>query len=161
MSFMKKVFLTLVFLGTSVTLHAQDKVVHGYGQAGCGLGAMVFGAQRGPVQILAATLNATGGQTFAMSSGTSNCRPVFGREATDFIDANRVSLANDIARGEGETLATLAALYQCSNSAELASVLKTNYGEIFSTPDVHAGKINEMILHLIKKSSLKSCQTLS
>ena len=44
-----------------------------YGTAGCGLGSLVFGDQPGIIQIVAATLNGIGGQTFAITSGTSNC----------------------------------------------------------------------------------------
>ena len=40
-----------------------------YGLAGCGLGSMVFGDQKGMIQILAATTNNTfGTQTFGITS---------------------------------------------------------------------------------------------
>src|SRR3954464_7446787 len=45
-----------------------------YGTAGCGLGSLVFGDQKGAIQILAATTNTTfGTQTFGITTGTSNC----------------------------------------------------------------------------------------
>src|SRR5205823_3826374 len=40
-----------------------------YGLAGCGLGSMLFGDQKGMIQILAATTNGTfGSQTFGITS---------------------------------------------------------------------------------------------
>src|SRR5437868_5113862 len=80
-----------------------------YGVAGCGLGSMVFGNQEGAMQVIAATLNSTGVQTFGITSGTSNCgHGLFAKaEINSFIQSNSVALENDIARGQGETLSTL------------------------------------------------------
>ena len=53
---------------------AADK----YGTAGCGLGSLVFGNQKGIVQIFAATTNGLfGSQTFGITTGTSNVEPAF------------------------------------------------------------------------------------
>ena len=41
--------------------------------AGCGLGALVFKENTMGMQILASTTNYIGMQTFAITSGTSNC----------------------------------------------------------------------------------------
>lgn len=106
---------------------------NGYGLAGCGLGSMVFGQQSGPVQIVAATLNGTGVQTFGMTTGTSNCGPsVFANAETKaFIENNAVALENDIVRGQGETLATLSKMMKCEESS-LSSALKSNYKTIYA-----------------------------
>lgn len=57
--------LVLLIAGTA---HAQ------YGMDGCGLGSIVFGNDNGTLkQVIAATLNGTGMQTFGITSGTSNC----------------------------------------------------------------------------------------
>jgi len=166
MQFLKSVLVVVLSICAISSAVAQDaaaptRAVRGYGQAGCGLGSLVFGAQKGAVQIFAATLNGTGGQTFGMTSGTSNCRPAFGRDATDFIDANRMGLASDIARGEGETIVSLAAIYKCQNIGELSNVLKRNYGKIFPSSEVHAGEINQAIINAIKSETPKSCDLLS
>ena len=160
MNSVKKLFCLLAVLLIPSFSWSQT-ATRGYGQAGCGLGSLVFGSQKGPVQILAYTLNFTGGSTFAMSSGTSNCKPVFGRDATDFIDANRMTLANDIARGNGETIQSLATIYRCQNSEALSIVLKRNYGEIFSSPAKHSAAINESIINLIRNNSATKCDILS
>lgn len=160
---MLKITLMLVFV--TGFAFAQEKttqaVARGYGQAGCGLGSLVFGSQKGPVQILAATLNGTGGQTFAMTSGTSNCKAVFGRDATDFIDANKMTLAKELARGEGESVETLAAIYRCQNATAVGAALRSNYHEIFSTPDKHSAAINESIVNILINNKNAACDILS
>jgi hypothetical protein len=153
--------LTLTFAQLAAAQTQASAGVRGYGQAGCGLGSLVFGSQKGPVQILAATLNGTGIQTFGMTSGTSNCKAVFGRDATDFIDANRMTLAKEMARGEGETLDSLAVIYRCQNTSAVSEVLKSNYGEIFSAPDKHSAAINESIINVLKKDKSAGCDILS
>ena len=42
------------------------------GSAGCGLGSLVFTDNEWWMQVLAATVNSTGVQTFGITSGTSN-----------------------------------------------------------------------------------------
>ena len=57
---MKRLFGVVVALGISSSAFAA-----GYGTAGCGLGSMLFGNQKGMVQVLAATTNGiSGNQTF-------------------------------------------------------------------------------------------------
>jgi hypothetical protein len=104
----------------------------GYGVAGCGLGSIVFGPKPGPIQIVAATLNAIGYQTFAISTGTSNCDvPQMGQQAAVFIEVNRQILAKDAARGQGETVEGLAAILNCDNAEALGQGLQSNFETIF------------------------------
>ncbi len=143
---MKRVSSLLVLLALTAPLavNAQDKkprqslhdefTGQGYGVAGCGLGSIVFGPKPGMVQIAAATVNATGVQTFGITTGTSNCDiPEMGQQAAAFIEVNREVLAKDAARGQGETVAGLASILKCSNPATLGQGLQSNYEKIFST----------------------------
>lgn len=145
---MKKIILCAVMmLGTSA-------MAAGYGAAGCGLGSVVFEGSHGKgAQILAATTNGTSGnQTFGITTGTLNCDT--GRlkiSKTTFIEANKFALANDIARGQGESLAALSSLYGCSNSANVASEMKANYASIFS------GDTSTQALDSKIGSYMKSC----
>src|SRR3954469_775685 len=101
------VLMACVLSGTVAYADAENPAAHGkstYGLAGCGLGSMVFGDQKGSIQILAATTNSTfGSQTFGITSGTSNC--VDSGPGTSgariFIEGNREALAKDAARGSG------------------------------------------------------------
>lgn len=114
-------------------LGAANAFAGGYGAAGCGLGSVILGNQSGFVQVFAATTNGTfGSQTFGITSGTSNCGGG-GKSALHFIEANKVALMNDAARGQGETIDSLASFYGCKNVANFGSALKQNYSDVFAS----------------------------
>lgn len=100
-----------------------------YGMAGCGWGSQVMGKDGN--QILAATTNGTGTQTFAISSGTSNCVTATEQTAMirNFIEANYASLVTDMAKGQGDSVKTLSGFYGCDSSL-FAEEMKANYEKI-------------------------------
>lgn len=108
-----------VMLGVS-TARAQG----GYGMAGCGLGSLVFHENTTGIQIVAATLNGTGYQTFGITSGTSNC--VSGgvvkaqREQAAFAEVNFQDLKRNMATGGGEYLTSFSTLLGCEDAAKPA-----------------------------------------
>lgn len=121
----------------AIALISTSSFAAKYGASGCGLGSMVFeGDQTWWKQVLAATTNGTSGtQTFGITFGTSNCdapTPFKVTSAQAFVEANRVALANDIARGNGETIVGLSKVYGCSNTADFGKALKSNYTSIFT-----------------------------
>ena len=83
---------------------------------GCGLGKKLWEGWKGQKQIapqmFMATTNVTGSYSFAISSGTSGCshdgRIWDSERASLFIGINYASLTEDMARGGGEHLASLA-----------------------------------------------------
>jgi len=85
---------------------------------GCGLGKLAFqnypNAKTKGAQILMATTNAWGGQTFAISTGTSGCTDDgkwwAEQKATMFAELNADALAQEMAQGRGEHLASMATL---------------------------------------------------
>ena len=85
---------------------------------GCGLGKKLWNGWKGQKQIapqiFMASTNVTGSYTFAISSGTSGCshdgRIWNSERASLFIGINYASLTEDMARGGGEHLASLATL---------------------------------------------------
>lgn len=86
---------------------------------GCGLGKIAFAnyphAKTKGAQVLMATLNGTGANTFAISSGTSGCTDdgkwwAAGEKTTMFAELNSDALAQEMAQGRGEHLASLATL---------------------------------------------------
>ena len=150
---MKKLLLAaIVFL--SANAYAAS-----YGAQGCGLGSIVFTDNSSLVdQVLGATTNGlSGNQTFGMTSGTSNCEldGAGGQAQAVFIKANRVALANDIARGNGDTLASLSRMYGCNNHAQIGSALQANYENIFTSERTSAQEIQSSISRVI--SSEKVC----
>jgi hypothetical protein len=132
---MKKLLVLAIAL-VSVSASAAQ-----YGSAGCGLGNMIFEKDNTWwKQVLASTTNGTSGnQTFGISSGTLNCdSPTPGKTAQveAYIEANKMALANDIAKGNGETISGLSKVYGCTDSAAFGKALKSNYKSIYPTADV-------------------------
>lgn len=122
---------------------------------GCGLGKIAFAnyphAKTKGAQVLMATLNATGYNTFAISSGTSGCTDdgkwwAAGEKTTMFAELNSDALAQEMAQGRGEHLASLATLLglpQDQHSAFFAMAQEryaalTNAGERSSVAMVKA-----------------------
>jgi hypothetical protein len=99
---------------------------------------------------MAATTNGTFGiQTFAITTGTSECTASGAvkseRETDVFVAVNFDSLKNEIARGSGEHLVALANLMGCERSDSFARTLQANYENTFSkaeTPEALLGALN-------------------
>jgi hypothetical protein len=121
---MKYIFVVALLAISTAALAAKP-----YGMAGCGFGSMMMGKDGN--QILAATTNGTGTQTFGISSGTSNCVTATQQTAMirNFIEANYASLVTDMAKGHGDSVKTLSSFYGC-DSATFANELKVNYEKI-------------------------------
>jgi hypothetical protein len=116
---------------------------------GCGLGTIVFEGQKGIApQILAVTTNGTSGnQTFGISSGTLGCtqegvvRPP--TKVRMLLMSSLDSLAVDVARGDGETLASLASLLSVEGQdrPRFFSALQNNFVRIFPNENVTAEEV--------------------
>ncbi len=128
-----------------------------YGMAGCGLGAVVIGAQGG--QIFASTTNGTSSnQLFGITFGTLNCTdgPVneVAMNVDKFIVANRSALTADIAKGEGETLAALTQVLGCdAQTHQMGTLLKSNYNQIFVNDQLQPNEVTDSILSVIMNDS--------
>lgn len=110
---MKKLALCAFALGLAASGSAMAD--SGTNNVGCGMGSMIWEGSKGVFpQVFAATTNGTfGTQTFGISSETSGCSPngqvtVPDKRTAEFIGPNLNRLAQDMSRGEGETLASLA-----------------------------------------------------
>ena len=152
---------TSLFLGLAALL-SSGVALADYGTAGCGLGSIVFGSKPGIVQIFAATTNETfSNQTFAITSGTSNCTDGGGKAtAKAYIEANREALAKDIARGKGETLSNLATVAGCSDGKAVGTQLRRNFKKIFPSQSASNESVSESILTTLQSDKL-SCSNLS
>lgn len=133
---MKKYFLAIA--GT--LLFTSSALAAGYGDAGCGLGSLIFGNQAGPIQILAVTTNGTVyNQTFGITSGTSNCDAkgfdTSKLEQEQFVANNFSGLAKDMAAGNGEQLTALAGMMGCpvGQQTRFNTVTQQNYAAIFAS----------------------------
>ena len=152
---MKKMIFVIVALAClSGSAFAAKK----YHANGCGLGSMLFTEDSLLHNVLGATTNASSGnQTFGMSSGTLGCETADTKKVAShevYIEANRVALSNDIARGNGETLAGLAEMYGC-DTKKIAPILQKHYKTIFASPKTTATQVNNSINKIITDS--KAC----
>jgi hypothetical protein len=91
-------------------------------------------------------LNATGIQTFGITSGTSNCGGInTTAQLENYVEVNRVALATDISRGQGETLNGLTALMGCADQKAASQGLKNNYQSIFQNKNAPAADVTRQI----------------
>jgi hypothetical protein len=135
-----RVFALMSLLSLSFVLIAIPSWAGRYGMAGCGLGALAFPNDNDQVsQVLAATTNGTfGTQTFGITSGTSECtedgRIRSERAQEAFAEVNFASLAQEMAKGQGEHLTAFAHLLGCSADSlnEFGLLTQRNYTQIFS-----------------------------
>lgn len=132
-----------------------------YGMAGCGLGSLIVKTNSKGPQIGAAFLNATGYQTFGISSGTSNCKlskdDIAKVEQEVFMEVNLASLAKDAAQGQGEHLSAFAEILGCGQGESLSlfnDLSRSNYDAIFQ------GQDSKVVLSNYK-SVIKSNETLA
>lgn len=142
------VALALTISGTSWAVDQKN--------TGCGLGSMVFEGQNGLVsQTFAATTNGTfGNQTFGITSGTSNCEQyktfVFNERLNTFVADNMDNLAQDIARGNGEYVNTLAVLMDVPERQRVSfrALLQSHFSEIYTSDKVSNVEVLRNIVHV-------------
>ena len=146
-----KTILLLIAL-TSLSAVAASKP---YGMAGCGFGNVLM-EKDGP-QILAATTNELSTQTFAISSGTSNCVTVEERTVRikNFIEFNYASLSTEMAQGQGDTVNSLAYMYGCREDL-FAEKMRAHWGEVFTSNKNDATGVLINIKEVIKKTELRT-----
>jgi hypothetical protein len=121
---------------------------------GCGLGNQVIEKQDSTVkQVLAITTNgSSGNQTFGITSGTSGCtQPAnfVSLETHEFVAQNMDALAQDIAKGEGEAIETLAKLMNAADHAAFASKLQANFNKVYTTANIDAATVLNNIATVI------------
>jgi hypothetical protein len=141
-------FIVLIGLVTFTGMQAQAR---NYGAGGCGLGTLVVGKEGS--QVLAATTNGTSGsQTFGITSGTSNCKDGANTAMNMkyYVEANKVALANDIARGNGDTVTNLAQIAGCKDTEAFAVTMQKNYSVIYPSQEVDAQVVSNSILSTIQ-----------
>lgn len=136
---MRKLFVAGAVIGMMFfTTNAQ--AAGGYNMAGCGLGGMFIKDPSTFAQVIAATVNnLISPQTFAITSGTSECSED-GMVKSElkvlfFASVNFENLKQDMARGQGEYLASLAALLGVSEGQqpEFFAMTQENYASLFTS----------------------------
>lgn len=142
----KSVVSVMLGLGVVVGLASvQDARAE---STGCGLGTTAWEGQSGVgPQVLAVTTNGTSfNQTFGITSGTLGCDSndvIASAEVRQLTVANLDNLAKDMARGEGETLSSLATAMaiETDDQPVLFATFKSNFTRIFPDENVTAEEV--------------------
>jgi hypothetical protein len=110
---------------------------------GCGLGKLLWAdsmkQKEIAPQVMMATTNGTGMNTFAISSGTSGCtndgKIMSEYKTTVFVSLNFENLSQEIAQGQGEHLASLASLMDVpvENQAAFFAMTQERYTSLVKT----------------------------
>lgn len=162
----RTLWLLIGFVSIAGVAYADNPAATGkatYGMAGCGLGSLVFGDQKGAIQILSATTNSTfGSQTFGITSGTSNCvdSAAPSKGAKIFIEGNREALAKDAARGNGETITTLSALAGCKDAKAVGSALQKRFAQLFPGENTPVEQVSENVIKELRADSTLACRNI-
>ena len=122
---------------------AGSKHRYNYGMAGCGVGSLlVEGPERHNdkvFQVIASIVNEFMGQSYSITSGTSNCtdtpKSVARMEQEVFLSANINSMSKEAAQGDGHHLAAFAEVLGCGDAesvAQFAHLSQQRYDVIFA-----------------------------
>jgi len=151
----------LVSVAERPMVRARRRPKPRYGAAGCGLGSIIFGPKPGLVQVTAASTNTLGGQTFGITSGTENCDSIDDHETLDaFVAMNREALMKDIARGSGETVATLTAIAGCADPVTVGQRLKGSFARIFPNTHVTNEQVARAMRGILRADVALACENL-
>jgi hypothetical protein len=140
---------------------AQQKSVN---NVGCGLGSMAWEGETGLApQVLAATTNGTvGNQTFGISSHTLGCarngKVLVPERMAMFIGPNMNQLAQDMSRGDGEALATLAYVIgiETQHRAAFFAATQREFARIMPHENVTATDVANAITAVLREDAALS-----
>jgi len=155
---MKKIIAGLVLLSASSVANATAAG----GNGGCGWGNALFAGQNGvATHVLAGITNAlTGNNTFGMTTGTNGCETSgtlsYGGESV--VSAIMDEFSEDVARGEGDALDTVAVVYGVApeDRGTFANVMHENFTTLFPSEEVTADEMMTSIEEIMKADATLS-----
>ncbi|HUL12803.1 MAG TPA: DUF3015 family protein [Methylococcaceae bacterium] len=129
----------------------------GDGAGGCGWGSALFDGNSGVgAHIFAMTTNGSfGNATFGMSSGTIGCdpsQPIRYKGGRVYISANMTKLAEDMSRGQGETLAGLSEVMGIAQADKPAfyALTKKHFDLIYPNELVTSDQVMDSLVVVLK-----------
>jgi len=153
-----KVVLAMTFVGVCYADTAMGAGNPDTGP-GCGLGKKLWEGWKGQKQIapqvFMASTNVTGSYSFALTSGTSGCsndgRIWNSERAGLFIGINYANLSEDMARGSGEHLASLATLMHVplEHQPEFFAMVQEHYASLANAGEDDPVAVVEALQHTI------------
>jgi hypothetical protein len=129
----------------------------GDGAGGCGWGSLLFDGNSGVgSHVFAMTTNGSfGNATFGMSSGTLGCdasQPIRYKGGRVYISANMTKLAEDMSRGEGDTLAGLGEVMGIApqDKAAFYALAKNRFDLIYPNESVNSDQVMDALIVVLK-----------
>jgi hypothetical protein len=150
---MKKLLLAMGMVAVSSMAFAEAP-----GGPDCGWGNMLMKGQSGlPMHLLASFTNGTSGNaTFGMTTGTNGCSTsgtlTYGGKAMANLAPVMDEFSNDVARGHGDALTTVAVSLnvQAEDRDHFASLMHDNFSTLFPSAEVTAEDVMTSVIDLMK-----------
>ena len=158
---MKKVIACLILISASSVSTTASAVAAG-GAEGCGWGNALFKGQSGmPSHVIAGITNVTfGNQTFGMTTGTNGCTTngTLGYGGQSVVSAIMDEFSEDVARGEGDAMNTVAVVYgvEAQDRDTFAKVMHENFTTLFPSENVTAEEMMASIEEVMKADATLS-----
>ncbi|WP_455202394.1 DUF3015 family protein [Kaarinaea lacus] len=149
---MKRLLSGLVLLSASSVAMAGAAG----GDGGCGWGNALFKGSSGTAShVVAGITNAIfGNNTFGMTTGTNGCDTTgtLGYGGKSAVSSIMDEFSEDVARGEGDALDTVAVLYgvEKTDRDTFAKVMHENFAVLFPSEDVTADEMIASIENVMK-----------
>lgn len=164
---MKKIIAGGLLLIGPVLVHSapppQGIGPAGDGAGGCGWGSLLFDGNSGVgAHVLAVTTNGSfGNNTFGLSSGTNGCnanQTIRYKGGRVYIGANMTKLAEDMSRGNGETLAGLSEVMGIAKEDRPAfyALVKKHFAVIYPRDSVTSDEVMDALIVVMKSDSALS-----
>ena len=140
------------------------------GDAGCGLGSLIWRSNTKLTQLFAITTNSSfGTQTFGITTGTSNCTAhglvMKDKEQIYYVEANFKPLSTEMAQGRGENLMAFSDVMGCSQSARSAfsAMTKARYESILPSATTTPSQMLDAVKKEIRNHPVlsKECKVIS
>ena len=148
---MKKVLLTLIVLASTTALMAADS------SSGCGIGYQVLPKNSLVPSFGRALINATFSNTIAMTLGTSGCARhsivKSDKQAVHYAEANIAQLTIELARGEGEFVASFSEVLGCQNAQAFGKMMQQNYASILPSENTTGVELYNNVKAQIKNNA--------
>ncbi len=153
---MKRVLLAASLMAASLSASAVVP-----GGDSCGWGNMFFQGQSGlPIHVVASTTNGTSGNaTFGMTSGTNGCSAngtlTYGGKSMINMSSIMDEFAEDVARGHGDALTTVAVALniEAQDRAAFDTAMHQNFSVIFPSENITADEAMASVIKVMKADS--------
>ncbi len=155
---MKKIIAGLVLVSASSVANAGAAG----GDGGCGWGNALFKGSSGmPSHVMAGITNVTtGNNTFGMTTGTNGCSTTgtLGYGGESVVTSIMDEFSEDVARGEGEAMDTVAVVYgvDIQDRDTFAKVMHENFTTLFPSEDVTAEEMMASIEDVMRSDATLS-----